>query len=131
MVNFAYYSVILVITFGSLFAIGNAEINDSCKDKVHNLVESHSPKDIPYPAKIYNFTGTVYDTELNPTCSNKQPTILMPGWVKLLGGELHVERDFDIVKDGMLRMTVYGSNFDDALCLNGTSQYLALPNSFW
>uniref|UniRef100_A0A914R1K7 Uncharacterized protein n=1 Tax=Panagrolaimus davidi TaxID=227884 RepID=A0A914R1K7_9BILA len=27
-------------------------------------------------------------------------------------------------------MTVYGSNFDDALCLNGTSQYLALPNSF-
>uniref|UniRef100_A0A914Y3J6 Uncharacterized protein n=1 Tax=Panagrolaimus superbus TaxID=310955 RepID=A0A914Y3J6_9BILA len=88
MAKFIFYFAIII---GCFWVFGNAVIDDEkCKDKVNNLVESHSPKDIPYPAKILNFTGTVYDSEQNPTCSNKQPTVLMPGWVRLLGGELNI-----------------------------------------
>lgn len=46
-------------------------------------------------------------------------------------GQLHVERDFDLVKDGYMRLTVQGLDFDDPPCNNGTSTLFALPDDYW
>jgi hypothetical protein len=54
----------------------------------------------------------------------------MPGYVKLVDGELHVPKKYDLVKSGIIRLTIKSSNFDEPLCLNGKSQYLAMPNTF-
>lgn len=80
---------------------------------------------------IKTLTGTIYKHNYQPSCYNSRPTVPMPGWVTLLEGELHVPKHYDLVKSGNLKLTVRGNGFDDALCLKGVSQYLALPNSFW
>jgi hypothetical protein len=85
----------------------------------------------PKPAVIKSFTGTVYNINGEPACNQNRPTVLLPGYVKLIGGELHVPRKYDLIKSGVLKMTIHGNSFDDPLCLNGESQYMALPNSFW
>jgi len=41
------------------------------------------------------------------------------------------KNNFDLIKSGTVRMTVNSPNFDKPICLNGTSQYLAMPNSWW
>lgn len=55
---------------------------------------------------------------------------MLPGYVKLLEGEVHVPQKYNLVKSGILKLTIKGSSFSDHLCLNGESQYLALPSKF-
>lgn len=45
-------------------------------------------------------------------------------------GELHTPRKYDLVKHGLMKLTVRGLGFDDALCLNGESKYIAIPSKF-
>jgi hypothetical protein len=85
----------------------------------------------PKPAVIKKFSGTVYTIDGEPACNAQRPTVLLPGYVKLIDGELHVPKKYDLIKSGYIKMTIRGNSFDDPLCLNGESQYLALPNSFW
>ncbi|KAI6184504.1 hypothetical protein M3Y97_00603600 [Aphelenchoides bicaudatus] len=101
-----------------------------CNDKEQNLITAKSDSSKPKPAVIKSFRGTVYNIEGSPSCSGSRPTVLLPGYVKLLDGELHVPKKYDLVKNGVIKLTIRGTNFDTPLCLNGESQYLALPNSF-
>uniref|UniRef100_A0A915NQ03 DNA-directed RNA polymerase n=1 Tax=Meloidogyne floridensis TaxID=298350 RepID=A0A915NQ03_9BILA len=83
-----------------------------------------------YPVKIKRLRGTLYRPNKEPACNENRATVLMPGIVKLLDGEMFVPKNnFDLIKSGTVRMTVNSPNFDKPICLNGTSQYLAMPNS--
>ncbi|KAI6234120.1 hypothetical protein M3Y99_00846300 [Aphelenchoides fujianensis] len=106
------------------------EDEGTCKDGVHNVVVARSDLSNPKPAIIKHFSGTVYTTDFEPSCHQKRATVLLPGWVVLKEGELHVPKKYDLIKDGVLKLTVKGSNFDDPLCIDGISQYIALPHSF-
>ncbi|CAD5215325.1 unnamed protein product [Bursaphelenchus xylophilus] len=101
-----------------------------CEDKVHNLIKARSDFKKPKPAFIKSFSGTIYNHDLTPSCAYGKPTVPMPGWVTLLEGEMHLPRKYELLKTGIMRITVRGNGFDDALCLNGESQYLALPSNF-
>ncbi|KAE9555432.1 hypothetical protein FO519_001369 [Halicephalobus sp. NKZ332] len=123
------YFLIASFIYVFVSASDSSEEQEECKDFVHNLVVAESPKK-NYPARITNLTGVLYTADVKPSCYNKRPNVYMPGYAKMIDGELHVERDFDLVKDGYLRMTVRGLDFDDPICLNGTSQFIALPDYF-
>uniref|UniRef100_A0AC34Q8E6 Uncharacterized protein n=1 Tax=Panagrolaimus sp. JU765 TaxID=591449 RepID=A0AC34Q8E6_9BILA len=126
------FLIFLVISI-VLLKCSESEEGEKCVDFVHNYVMSKTPikdENANYPAKVTKFSSTLYNSEGKPACHQKRPTVLMPGWTKLIDGELHVKQDVNLTKDGVVRMTVYGADFDDPLCLNGTSQYLAIPNRF-
>lgn len=42
-----------------------------------------------------------------------------------------VPNKYEDLKTAIMRMTIRNPSFDDPLCLNGVSQYLALPDKFW
>jgi hypothetical protein len=45
---------------------------------------------------------------------------------------MHVPKNnYDLLKSGTMRMTIKSPNFDEPICLNGTSQYTFVPNSWW
>uniref|UniRef100_A0A7E4VFA2 Uncharacterized protein n=1 Tax=Panagrellus redivivus TaxID=6233 RepID=A0A7E4VFA2_PANRE len=100
----------------------------TCDDNVHNVVQAHSNKKL-YPARISGFAGAVYDADFKPSCHDQRPNVLLPGFVTLTDGKLIVDRDFDLEKDSFLRLTIHGVDFDDPICLNGTSQYVVLPDN--
>ncbi|CAD5211012.1 unnamed protein product [Bursaphelenchus okinawaensis] len=111
-------------------AQSTTKASGKCRDKVENLIKARSDFKKPKPAIIKSFSGTIYNHDGTPSCAYGKPTVPMPGWVTLLEGEMHVPKHYDLLKTGMMRLTVRGNGFDDALCLNGESQYLALPSSF-
>jgi hypothetical protein len=41
------------------------------------------------------------------------------------------EPGYDLIKSGVLKLTIRSPNFSDELCTRGKSNYLALPNTFW
>uniref|UniRef100_A0A915N3E3 DNA-directed RNA polymerase n=1 Tax=Meloidogyne javanica TaxID=6303 RepID=A0A915N3E3_MELJA len=102
---------------------------DNWKAKIEANVENESV--LKYPVKIKRLRGTLYRPNKEPACNENRATVLMPGIVKLLDGEMFVPKNnFDLIKSGTVRMTVNSPNFDKPICLNGTSQYLAMPNSW-
>ncbi|KAI6196541.1 hypothetical protein M3Y94_01121700 [Aphelenchoides besseyi] len=127
----------LLFVLSSSHPLGNSshettteDDNSQCTDGVHNLIKAQSDLIKPKPALIKNFSGTVYTHDsLEASCHQKRPTVLLPGYVKLIGGELHVPKKFDLLKSSVLKLDVKSASFDD-LCINGESQYIALPNSF-
>uniref|UniRef100_A0A1I8B6P1 Uncharacterized protein n=1 Tax=Meloidogyne hapla TaxID=6305 RepID=A0A1I8B6P1_MELHA len=40
------------------------------------------------------------------------------------------KNNYNLIKSGTVKMTVNSPNFDKPICLNGTSQYIAMPNSW-
>ncbi|KAI3413343.1 hypothetical protein GPALN_010839 [Globodera pallida] len=83
-----------------------------------------------YPVIIKYLRGTVYSMDNKPTCYRNRPTILLPGIGRLFEGEMTVPpNSYDLIKSGTVNMTIKSPNFDDPLCVNGVSQYIALPNS--
>ncbi|KAI6179257.1 hypothetical protein M3Y98_00591000 [Aphelenchoides besseyi] len=135
--------MIWVVGFALLFVLSSAhplsnsshettteDDNSQCRDGVHNLIKAQSDLTKPKLALIKNFSGTVYTHDsLEASCHQKRPTVLLPGFVKLIGGELHVPKKFDLLKSSVMKLDVKSASFDD-LCINGESQYIALPNSF-
>lgn len=120
--------ILCFVIFGVLNAKPIEE--DHCRDGVDNLVRAKSDLSEKKPAVIKSFSGALYRLDGSPACNSKRPTVLLPGYVKLIAGELHVPKKYDLVKSGVMKLTIKGNSFDDPLCLNGESQYLALPNSF-
>uniref|UniRef100_A0A914D8N5 Uncharacterized protein n=2 Tax=Acrobeloides nanus TaxID=290746 RepID=A0A914D8N5_9BILA len=103
---------------------------DKCVDKVHNLVRAESNTASPRPAMISDVSGTVYNKKNQPSCYNERPTVVLPGVVKFLSGQVTVPKKYDLIKSGYLLLTVRGMDYDDPLCLNGVSQYFAIPDDF-
>ncbi|KAH7727058.1 Protein T05A7.1 [Aphelenchoides avenae] len=103
---------------------------DECEDKKNNLIRAASPKHPLRPVRVWDLKGTVYKPNMKPACNDGRPTVLMPGYVKLLDGKVKVPKKYDLVKSGTLKLTIKGANFDSPLCKDGESQYLALPSSF-
>uniref|UniRef100_A0A183BX74 Uncharacterized protein n=2 Tax=Globodera pallida TaxID=36090 RepID=A0A183BX74_GLOPA len=101
-----------------------------CKDGHTNLIEAHTDPSKGYPVIIKYLRGTVYSMDNKPTCYRNRPTILLPGIGRLFEGEMTVPpNSYDLIKSGTVNMTIKSPNFDDPLCVNGVSQYIALPNS--
>uniref|UniRef100_A0AC34RT67 Uncharacterized protein n=1 Tax=Panagrolaimus sp. JU765 TaxID=591449 RepID=A0AC34RT67_9BILA len=134
MSRFILWSSLLIIAFSGVFSSNSEEENEKCEDRVHNFITAQSPRDkreiADYPAKITKLTGSVYDADAKPACHQKRPSVFLPGYLKLIDGQLHVNQDFDLVKDGYMRLTVSGADFDDPPCKNGTSTLFALPDDY-
>jgi hypothetical protein len=119
-----YFSLLL-----ALFHFSHGS-NGVCEDMKNNLVLAESPKHPSLPVQITDFRGTVYKPDFSPSCNDGRPTVVLPGWVKLFQGKIKVPKKYDLMKSGTLKLTVRGLNYDDPLCKNGQSQYIALPHSF-
>ncbi|CAD5220752.1 unnamed protein product [Bursaphelenchus okinawaensis] len=120
-------SAVVFALAGYVSAKSLATLN--CSDNVHNLILANSNFSQGYSSYITFVKGTVYNHDYSPACAYGKPNVPLPGFVKFLDGELHVTKYYDVLKDGMLKVTVYSSFFDKPICLNGISQYMALPDS--
>uniref|UniRef100_A0A1I7ZF26 ML domain-containing protein n=1 Tax=Steinernema glaseri TaxID=37863 RepID=A0A1I7ZF26_9BILA len=107
------------VLLSCLFAVASSVTAD-CIDGVHNVVTVESFKDL----------ARVYDLDMKPTCANNRPAVQMPGYVKILGGQMTVPRHYDIIKDGEMKITVKGLDYSDEICTDGISNYMVIPNNF-
>jgi len=108
---------------------GQQQQQQDCVESRDNLVVGGSNPEIPHEVVITRLEGTVYKANGKPSCYKREPTIPMPGILRLLHGELIVPRHYDFVQSGVLKLTIRSPKMSDALCLRGASQYMALPNS--
>ncbi|KAL3101027.1 hypothetical protein niasHS_001487 [Heterodera schachtii] len=102
----------------------------NCKDGHNNLIEGRTDRSKGHPVTIKFLRGTVYRSDSTPSCYRNKPTVLLPGVGRLVEGEMTVPpNNYDLVKSGTVKMTIKSPSFDDPLCVEGVSQYIALPNS--
>ncbi|CAD5228467.1 unnamed protein product [Bursaphelenchus xylophilus] len=125
--NMLFASLLLICGLSSGLAKSFGKLN--CSDHVHNLVVANSDFSHQKPSYITFLTADIYNHDHSPSCAFGRPNVPLPGFVKFLDGELHVTKYYDVLKDGVLKATVRSSFFEKPICLNGESQYLALPNS--
>lgn len=81
------------------------------------------------PVEVRNITIFVYDHQMKPSCYKKKVNVVMPGFFVIKGGEVDTSRDFDVVKDGAVSVSV--SLDGDHICLNGHSDMFIVPDSLW
>lgn len=89
----------------ALFHTGTTDC-DECEDMKNNFITAGSPKskrsysynraictyewqhlEPMRPVRIWDFKGTVYKPNTRPACNDGRPTVLLPGYVKLLDGQ--------------------------------------------
>ncbi|KAK0396112.1 hypothetical protein QR680_001567 [Steinernema hermaphroditum] len=120
-----FYGVLL-----SCFLVIAVKVTADCIDGIHNVVIVESFKDRNRPVYIKNVVARVYDLDMKPTCANNRPAVQMPGYVKIMEGQVTVPRHYDLVKDGEMKITVKGLDYSDEICSDGVSNYLVIPNHF-
>ncbi|KAK0396111.1 hypothetical protein QR680_001567 [Steinernema hermaphroditum] len=123
--NMMFYGVLL-----SCFLVIAVKVTADCIDGIHNVVIVESFKDRNRPVYIKNVVARVYDLDMKPTCANNRPAVQMPGYVKIMEGQVTVPRHYDLVKDGEMKITVKGLDYSDEICSDGVSNYLVIPNHF-
>ncbi|KAI1728629.1 hypothetical protein DdX_00825 [Ditylenchus destructor] len=125
--------VLLITVWLSTWVLPNSAAAPTpceCEDYKNNLVVAASDSKHHTEATIKNLSGVLYTESMRPSCSNGRPSVMLPGVTVLLGGELKVPKKYDLVKSGIIRMTVKSPHFKDPLCLKGVSQYVAMPDKF-
>ncbi|TMS35661.1 hypothetical protein L596_003019 [Steinernema carpocapsae] len=108
----------------------SSKVATECVDGIHNVVVVESFKNRNRPVMIKNLVCRVYDLDMKPTCANGRPAVQMPGYVKLLEGQVTVPRQYDLVKDGEMKITVKGLDYSDEICSDGISNYMVIPNHY-
>ncbi|CCD69219.2 uncharacterized protein CELE_T05A7.1 [Caenorhabditis elegans] len=103
-------------------------INSSkCRDGVHNVITVDSYGNETLPVEIRNIRIHVYDHDMKPSCYKRKVNVVMPGWFVIKSGEVDTSRDFDVVKDGAVSVSVALDG--DHICLNGHSDMFIVPES--
>ncbi|KAL3101026.1 hypothetical protein niasHS_001486 [Heterodera schachtii] len=101
-----------------------------CEDGKQNIVEGQSDISKGFPVTVKYLRTTVYNNKLVPTCYDSRPTVLLPGFTHFWEVHLIVPpNNYNVIKSGNVKMTITNPNYEKPLCLNGLSQYEALPSS--
>ncbi|EFO83323.1 hypothetical protein CRE_13618 [Caenorhabditis remanei] len=100
-----------------------------CRDGVHNVITIDSYGNETLPVEVRKIRIHVYDHDMKPSCYKRKVNVVMPGWFKIKSGEVDTSRDYDIVKDGAVSVSV--SLDGDHICLNGHSDMFIVPESLW
>uniref|UniRef100_A0A8R1HQ09 Uncharacterized protein n=2 Tax=Caenorhabditis japonica TaxID=281687 RepID=A0A8R1HQ09_CAEJA len=115
--------IIIILLFQFFLSI----FTSKCRDGVHNVITIDSYGNETLPIEIRNITIHVYDHQMKPSCYKKHVNVVMPGYFVIKGGEVDTSRDFDVVKDGAVSVSV--SLDGDHICLNGRSDMFIVPDS--
>ncbi|EGT54549.1 hypothetical protein CAEBREN_11248 [Caenorhabditis brenneri] len=98
-----------------------------CRDGVHNVITIDSYGNETLPVEVRKIRIHVYDHDMKPSCYKKKVNVVMPGWMVIKGGEVDTSREFNVVKDGAVSVSV--SLDGDHICLNGHSDMFIVPES--
>ncbi|CAD6198991.1 unnamed protein product [Caenorhabditis auriculariae] len=97
-----------------------------CRDGIDNVIKIGSiANDLPVIAK--NITLLAYDYNMKPSCFEKRANVVLPGYFKIIGGEVLTKKDIDVIKSGDVRLTVIKE--DEYACKDGESVMFPIPNS--
>ncbi|KAF1764469.1 hypothetical protein GCK72_004417 [Caenorhabditis remanei] len=118
-------SVLLLSVIITYFTTGVE--SKKCRDGVHNVITIDSYGNETLPVEVRKIRIHVYDHDMKPSCYKRKVNVVMPGWFKIKSGEVDTSRDYDIVKDGAVSVSV--SLDGDHICLNGHSDMFIVPES--
>ncbi|CAI2334596.1 unnamed protein product [Caenorhabditis sp. 36 PRJEB53466] len=116
--------IVVVVLFSVLFSTSSTS---KCRDGVHNVITIDSYGNETLPIEVRNITIHVYDHKMKPSCHKKKVNVVMPGFFVIKGGEVDTSRNFNVVKDGAVSVSV--SLDGDHICLNGHSDMFIVPDS--
>ncbi|PIC44018.1 hypothetical protein B9Z55_004532 [Caenorhabditis nigoni] len=117
----------LVISFLLILLEISLVTSSKCRDGVHNVITIDSYGNETLPVEVRKIRIHVYDHDMKPSCYKKKVNVVMPGWFVIKHGEVDTSKDFDIVKDGAVSVSV--SLDGDHICLNGHSDMFIVPES--
>ncbi|KAK6737534.1 hypothetical protein RB195_019937 [Necator americanus] len=101
-------------------------VASQCLDGVHNVITVDSYGSAKLPVRVRNITILVYDIHYRPSCHHGQVNVVLPGYFKLISGELEVPKDYDLFSSNLVRATVKLGG--TSICDNGDSGMIIVPS---
>ncbi|CAJ0941579.1 unnamed protein product, partial [Mesorhabditis belari] len=119
--------VYFLIFSTSFLVVPQVSSAETCRDGVDNVFTVNSFGNDNLPVTVRDVVIRVNDIYNKPSCHNNKVNIRMPGYFHIMGGQVIVPRDFDLInRRAIVRATISVGN--KVICDKGAGGMFFIPN---